>query len=69
MKAIELINLLFPEHDRSSCADDNIQNGINNFDNHTRCSRCALLSLMEDNSKIELVKNSYISIELKCEEK
>lgn len=59
MTATELINIIAPEHTRTSCSDDNIGNGFyhksseewdNNYTVITkkyipRCSRCALLEL------------------------
>lgn len=59
MTAIELINIIAPEHSRTSCSDEDIDNGFyrkatEEWDkNYTiistkyfpRCSRCALLEL------------------------
>ena len=55
MTALELINIICPEHGRTSCSDENIGNGfyhlyefgesISTITNEhiPRCSRCALL--------------------------
>lgn len=67
MEAIDLINIICPEHSRTSCSDENIDNGFY-FDedmesisikHYHRCNRCALLEienntikLTEQNSKI-----------------
>jgi hypothetical protein len=59
MKAIELINIIAPEHSRTSCSDEKIANGfyhkavdeweegykVISNDFYYRCSRCALLEL------------------------
>ena len=67
MTARELVDLMFPKHDRSSCSDKHPENGINSIDEHIRCSRCALLSLIDNPKLIKHVKkdSSYISIMLK----
>lgn len=65
MDAKELIDLIFPKHGRTSCNDDNLYNGINKYDKITRCSRCALLSLINDNNLIKIVDldSTFINIE------
>jgi len=59
MNAKELIDILCPEHDRTSCNDENIGNGFSHkFDEFSddflttidsedfpRCGRCALLQI------------------------
>jgi hypothetical protein len=59
MEALELINIICPEHNRTSCSDDYISNGFcydetwnsvkNKFENvitdNGRCTRCELLEL------------------------
>jgi len=47
----ELVNLLAPEHDRTSCSDENLANGFDSATKCTgrtapRCIRCALLELL-----------------------
>lgn len=49
MDARELVDLLIPEHGRTSCSDDALNNGIETDDGNFRCSRCALLDLVEGN--------------------
>ena len=64
MLAIELINIICPEHTRTSCSDENLNNGFSFEDDyetisllyHPRCSRCALLEIA--NSSIELSKTN-----------
>ena len=43
---------VFPEHDRTSCSDDNVANGFySRSDNGPRCTRCALLEAEEWNGE------------------
>jgi len=48
MTAKELVDVIAPEHDRTSCSDDNLSNGLY-FDIDdvlsSRCSRCVLLEI------------------------
>lgn len=47
MEAIELLNIIRPEHDRTSCSDENIFNGFHTATGfHPRCRRCALLQII-----------------------
>lgn len=47
----ELIDTLRPKHDRTSCADKNISNGFwSNEDDNPRCTRCALLDMLDGRS-------------------
>ncbi len=69
METLELVNILYPEHDRTSCSDDDISNGFS-FEYDTwndktenisgrylpRCSRCALLEI--SNGSIPLNENN-----------
>jgi len=45
--AKELINIICPDHSRTSCSDENIDNGFYTHDEtgHPRCRRCALIEL------------------------
>jgi hypothetical protein len=59
MEAKELIDIIYPNHDRTSCSDDNIYNGFYFDDYGTisteyyhRCKRCALLQI--ENGIVEL---------------
>jgi hypothetical protein len=53
MQAKELIDIIAPQHSRTSCSDDNLSNGFYlEYDSNTisskylvGCSRCALLQL------------------------
>lgn len=52
MKALELINIMFPEHDRTSCSDKDLSNAYYLNDDWTmslnqRCSRCAALKIAD----------------------
>lgn len=65
MTAIELINIIAPEHGRISCSDDDTANGFYHEASeewevgyktiskkyHSRCSRCALLELANGRSE------------------
>lgn len=43
MTAKELIDIIAPAHDRTSCADENLTNHYANDQGHYRCARCVLL--------------------------
>lgn len=51
MKAIELINKMFPKHDKSSCNDnDDTQNSFyfeGDKQERSSCIRCSLLKIIE----------------------
>lgn len=65
MHAIELINTICPEHNRTSCSDDNLSNGwtlelIELGYNPYRCTRCALLQIANCDKKPEyFAQNNY----------
>jgi len=47
---VEAVNLLTPEHCRSSCSDTNLANGYDSVRNGRtapRCNRCSLLEVIE----------------------
>jgi len=50
MTAQKLIDIISPEHDRTSCSDDNLENGLSSYDGELtlRCSRCMLLEIMNE---------------------
>lgn len=53
MTALELVNIIAPEHDRTSCDDNHINNGWASYTPSTgrtspRCVRCALLEIVYD---------------------
>lgn len=41
----DLLNVLLPNHERTSCSDNNRQSGSNDWKD-VRCTRCALLDLV-----------------------
>jgi hypothetical protein len=47
---IDAIELFAPEHDRTSCSDDDPSNGLSSAYHHgrtaPRCTRCALLEIV-----------------------
>lgn len=43
-----ILSEILPKHDRSSCNDDNVCNGLDTADYGYRCTRCTLLELLED---------------------
>lgn len=61
MDAIEFINITLPKHDRTSCSDEDVQNG---FYTHTigyndgsiqwdgRCRRCMALQIINNDSDV-----------------
>lgn len=59
MEALDLINIIRPEHNRDSCNDHVISNGFyTSRGGQYRCSRCALLQILEfDEYEVENVKN------------
>lgn len=45
----ELVLMMFPKHDRSSCSDDNRVNGMDtDYLTNFRCKRCAILDILDD---------------------
>lgn len=47
MTARELIDIISPNHDRTSCNDKDLNNGFYSNDSFTRCMRCTLLEIIE----------------------
>lgn len=64
MTAKELIDIICPTHDRSSCSDEDLQNGFNSNDHFTRCGRCTLLCVLRDRS---LPENHEVQINCRIE--
>ena len=60
INALELINILFPEHSRTDCDDGNMCNAQMHND-CVYCSRCFALKMMEDGS-IELPKGKELRL-------
>jgi len=58
MTAIELINLIFPEHSRTSCCDEALNNGIES-DGRYRCTKCMLLEVAAGKISEEEFKKIY----------
>lgn len=51
MDALEFINLICPDHDRTNCSDENISNGFFSWTGypwHGRCTRCMYLEIIKD---------------------
>lgn len=65
MNTFEFIDLLFPEHGRTSCSDDNLNNGLEE-DGSFRCDRCFLLEIA--NGRVspekfkEIINNKHLYI-------
>ena len=68
MTTVEFLNIIQPEHDRTSCSDKDIQNGFYIEDDGTvnkkyppRCRRCAYLEVItrEVNPEDEGVKHYF----------
>lgn len=60
MTALELLNIIQPEHNRTSCSDDELNNGFYSNNGYTRCFRCTVL---------EIIKKGYMpkSHSLSCD--
>lgn len=58
MTAIELINIIFPEHGRTSCCDEALSNGIESNGKY-RCTRCMLLEVATGEISEEEFKKLY----------
>jgi hypothetical protein len=69
MEAKELVDLLYPEHDRTSCSDEDISNGfsweLDEWNDKStrldgrwlpRCKRCALLEITS--GEVELTEEN-----------
>lgn len=51
MEALEFIDLVYPEHDRTSCSDEDINNGFRSRTGaswHGRCTRCMYLEIIKN---------------------
>jgi hypothetical protein len=61
--AIELLNIIYPRHDRSSCNDDNLDNGFysRNSDGFGRCTRCMHIELISGEDMPPKVKEAHDS--------
>lgn len=59
----EMIDVFRPTHDRTSCSDDKPVNG---FDEGPRCTRCALLDLIDGQygCRVRLPSETYLTFEL-----
>ena len=58
MTAIQLLNIIQPEHSRTSCSDTNLQNGFYSNEGYTRCFRCTILEIIR---KGYLPKSHYLT--------
>lgn len=48
---LELIDIVWPKHDRTSCSDDNLSNADPHYENGApRCSRCMALDNLHEPS-------------------
>lgn len=57
------IDLIVPEHERTSCSDNNIVNGFGSTDSYLpRCNRCAFLELLLGDVYIPDGKRLEISV-------
>ena len=68
MEAKNIIDLICPEHSRTSCSDENISNGFYFEDDditistkyYHRCTRCALLEIENGTIKLNEINNKII---------
>ena len=63
---LKVIDVLHPDHDRTSCSDTNLDNGwgSNGIDSHPRCIRCAILELFQQNALGEIPYGLNTRIEI-----
>lgn len=65
MQAIEFINIVCPEHGRTSCSDGNISNGFGVEEGadfvkyNPRCKRCAYLEILRGEIQPQLATKFY----------
>tara|TARA_R110000782_G_scaffold220705_1_gene307929 strand:+ start:255 stop:464 length:210 start_codon:yes stop_codon:yes gene_type:complete len=59
MEAFEFLNIVLPEHDRTSCSDDDVQNGfwssygyIKGGNWQGRCRRCVALQIINEDEDV-----------------
>ena len=60
MKAIEFLNIILPEHDRTSCSDEDITNGFwSMYGTESgkdkwmgRCRRCMALQIIKQDEEV-----------------
>jgi len=55
MDTIEFINLIKPDHDRTSCSDSDTNNGFRSRTGdswHGRCTKCMMLQIARGEEKI-----------------
>ena len=53
MTALELVDIIAPDHDRTSCSDADRSNGFGTGSSGGfRCARCALLELAMDEKEL-----------------
>ena len=56
MEAIEFLNITLPEHDRTSCSDEDIQNGFYSGSYKEkwmgRCRRCMSLQIINNDEDV-----------------
>jgi len=65
MEVLKFIDLIKPDHDRTSCSDEDIRNGfyvdveteIVNTKYRPRCKRCALLEIANGTINLDLNKD------------
>ncbi len=63
--AKEFIDKIYPLHDRTSCSDDDLGNGLYSNDGYARCARCVMLELLSK----ELPKSHSFSIQINIDDK
>ena len=57
----DFVLMLFPEHERTSCSDDNVVNGFYMDDTiGCRCTRCGILEILND----EMPSDLYIDFDI-----
>jgi len=58
--AKDLLDFIYPEHDRTTCSDNNLNNGFysRNEDGFGRCTRCMYLELLSGSELPPKVKEA-----------
>ncbi len=61
--ARDLLDFIYPEHDRTSCSDNDIQNGFysRNEQGFGRCTRCMYLQILQGEELPRAVKEAHES--------
>lgn len=62
----DLVNVLQPNHSCTNCSDGNLINGFKSSDVPPRCSRCALLEVVDHNGGEDMI-DYKINLTFECD--